>query len=31
VAELLDGTRYKDGLPVTDDPPDTEDEQREAA
>ena len=31
VAELLGGTRYNDGLAVTDDPPDAQDEQREAA
>ena len=28
VADLLGGTRYHDGIPVTDDPPE---EQREAA
>jgi putative transposase len=28
VAELLAGTRYEDGIPVTDDPPE---QQREAA
>jgi putative transposase len=32
VANLLDGTRYKDGIPVPDDPPESaETEQREAA
>ena len=31
VAELLAGARYKDGIPVPDDPPDAEVEQREAA
>jgi putative transposase len=31
VAELLGGARYEDGIPVTDDPPETEEEQREAA
>jgi putative transposase len=31
VAELLGGARYKDGIPVPDDPPDAEEEQREAA
>ncbi len=31
VAELLGGARYKDGIPVPDDPPDTHEEQREAA
>jgi len=31
VAELLDGARYKDGIPVPDDPPDAKEEQREAA
>ena len=31
VAELLNRARYEDGIPVPDDPPDTEAEQREAA
>ncbi|UHD14597.1 IS256 family transposase [Thiocapsa bogorovii] len=31
VAELLGGTRYEDGIPVSDDPPETQEEQREAA
>jgi transposase-like protein len=31
VAELLGGARYEDGIPVPDDPPDTQEEQREAA
>ena len=31
VAELLAGARYKDGIPVPDDPPDAQQEQREAA
>lgn len=32
VAELLDGFRYEDGLPVPDDPPESaEEEQRDAA
>jgi transposase-like protein len=31
VAELLGGTRYEDGLPVSDDPPETQEEQRDAA
>ena len=31
VAELLGGTRYEDGLPVSDDPPETQEEQWEAA
>ena len=31
VAELLGGARYEDGIPVPDDPPDAEEEQREAA
>lgn len=31
VAELLTGARYEDGIPVPDDPPDTTEEQREAA
>lgn len=31
VAELLGGARYEDGIPVSDDPPDTQEEQREAA
>ena len=31
VAELLRGVRYEDGVPVPDDPPDAEEEQREAA
>jgi hypothetical protein len=31
VADLLGGARYKDGIPVPEDPPDAEEEQREAA
>jgi putative transposase len=31
VAELLGGARYEDGIPVSDDPPETQEEQREAA
>jgi len=31
VAELLRGVRYEDGVPVPDDPPHAEEEQREAA
>ena len=31
VAELLAGTRYKDRIPVPDNPPNAEEEQREAA
>lgn len=31
VAELLGGARYEDGVPVSDDPPETQEEQREAA
>ncbi|UHD18421.1 IS256 family transposase [Thiocapsa bogorovii] len=31
VAELLGGTRYEDGIPVSDDPPETQEEQRKAA
>ena len=31
VAELLGGARCNDGLPVTDDPPDSAEAQREAA
>jgi transposase-like protein len=31
VAELLGGARYQDGMRVPDDPPDAEEEQREAA
>jgi hypothetical protein len=31
VAELLGGARYNDGSPVSDDPPQTQEEQREAA
>ena len=31
VAELLGGARYEDGIRVPDDPPDAEEEQREAA
>ena len=31
VAELLGGARYEDGIPVPDDPPDTAEEQRDAA
>jgi transposase-like protein len=31
VADLLGGARYKDGIPVPDDPPDANEEQREAA
>ena len=31
VAELLGGARYEDGIPVSDDPPDAQEEQREAA
>lgn len=31
VAELLGGARYEDGIPVPDNPPDAEKEQREAA
>jgi hypothetical protein len=31
VAELLGGTQYEDGVPVSDDPPETPEEQREAA
>ncbi|MBK8639597.1 MAG: hypothetical protein IPN92_15465 [Chromatiaceae bacterium] len=31
VAELLGGARYADGIPVSDDPPETQEEQREAA
>jgi transposase-like protein len=31
VAELLGGTRDKDGGPVSDDPPETQEEHREAA
>jgi transposase-like protein len=31
VAELLGGAYYDDGIPVSDDPPETQEEQREAA
>jgi len=31
VAELLGGARYEDGIPVPDNPPDAQEEQREAA
>lgn len=31
VAELLGGARYDNGIPVSDDPPETQEEQREAA
>jgi hypothetical protein len=31
VAQLLKGARYKDGILVPDDPPDTQEKQREAA
>jgi len=31
VAALLAGARYKDGISVPDDPPDEQQEQREAA
>ncbi len=30
VAELLGGARYEDGMPVLDNPPDAQEEQREA-
>jgi hypothetical protein len=31
VAERLGGARYEDGIPVSDDPPETQEEQRAAA